>query len=99
MCWLPNKTSALARLRVDSLQPLGDGAEAGMKRRQQIHAEHVPPETAFIQRRIDPLLNFSLSRRRFAPVNAGRLMVNGMVTVVEQHQVNQAGEVAGVIVG
>src|ERR1700676_2456103 len=70
-----------------------------MKGRKQIDAQYVPPETPLIQRWIDQALDFFLSRWGFAPMNAGRFVVNRMVAIVEQRQVDQTHKITGMVVG
>ena len=85
-------------VRIDSFQPLRHTAKPWMERRQQVNARHIPPEASFIQRWIDQVQNFLMRLGCCAPVKARGLVVNGMVTIVKQHQVDQAGEISRVTV-
>jgi hypothetical protein len=70
-----------------------------MKRSQQIGAHDIPPKTSLVQRWVDQGIDLSLGGRSLAPMHARILMMDRMEAVVEEHGVDEADKIAGVVVG
>jgi len=69
------------------------------ERFERIGFEKVAKDRRLIEMGFDQMGYFFVSGRELAPMNAGLIMVGGMIAVVEHHKIGKAaGKIAGVII-
>src|SRR5688500_340534 len=87
----------LDSLLLHSLESHRNGFVPRRMRGQEVGSENIAPETSRVEHGSDFVRDLGVRLSRQAPVQAGALMVHGVIAVVEQQRIQESDEVARMI--